>query len=204
MCYSLKKWFRENGKGFQRLFWALLEDKMQYCYKFCKQCLSSKFWLMSSWVLVLITSMGVTDYIKKSGIFSESLKKNKLKDNIFTIRLLKNFSVSLFVLCFVTPLKPWNWNASFHRSRELAIWENISDWIRTKSQLKSFTRNPPPRCFHMRIAFKWFFSKVGGRMVVVDYTNPRNLMLKSRQAEPGWPNRRLCCDVIAVNFLEYV
>lgn len=131
-------------------------------------------------------------------------KKNKLKDNIFTIRLLKNFSVSLFVLCFVTPLKPWNWNASFHRSRELAIWENIPDWIRTKSQLKSFTRNPPPRCFHMRIAFKWFFSKVGGRMVVVDYTNPRNLMLKSRQAELGWPNRRLCCEVIAVNFLEYV
>lgn len=64
---------------------------MQYCYKFCKQCLSSKFWLMFSWVLVLMTSMGVTDYIKKSGIFSESLrgKKKRLKDNIFTIRRLK-------------------------------------------------------------------------------------------------------------------
>lgn len=26
-----KKWLRGNGKGFQRLFWALLEDKMQHC-----------------------------------------------------------------------------------------------------------------------------------------------------------------------------
>lgn len=73
-----------------------------------------------------------------------------------------------------------------------------------KSWPKSFPGIPPQKYFYMEVGFKWwyFFLKVGGGKDIVDYTNPRNLMLISTQIGPGWSNLILSYDVIVVNFLK--